>query len=456
METLALNLNDIDKIILLGGRSRKTAAQIFASLSDKPDYLINAGMYDTKSGITVCDTMIDGEVINGGNYTDKGFGWCDNDLRPATTSTAKVIGCNHFLGGSPSLVWLGKLDIDSKGFDSYFISAGKSLRIGMGIAGDKLVIGYTNIPVKLSAFASDMLAAGCTYAINLDGGGSTSVMKNKSGKLTAINKRSEDRANSTWLAVYLKQRSSDKMKVCIDAGHGGLDPGALGAMGAHEKDIALTVGKLVGQALERNSIDVVYTRTEDKRLVEPGGEPDLTARANVANQSSADCFVSIHCNSAADKSAHGTETYAYSTSSQGYPLAKMLQDKMTAATGLTNRGVKTANYAVLRKTTMPAALVELAFISNAQEELLLINPTWQAKVADAIAQGIVQHLGLVWVPTAAKAGQVKLMAGDKVQMVELVQDNRDGVVWAPVRDVLALVGHSVGWDDTNKVVVIYK
>ena len=88
MEQLKIKLTDIDRIELLGGTVRRTAAQVFKALQEKPDYLINAGMYDTRSGLTVCDTIVDGVLLNGGNYTDKGFAWDDNNLEPDTTAAA--------------------------------------------------------------------------------------------------------------------------------------------------------------------------------------------------------------------------------------------------------------------------------------------------------------------------------------------------------------------------------
>ena len=85
MQELKIKFDNIDHIQLIGGTVRKTAAAVFAELKEKPDYLINAGMYDMKSGLTVCDTIVDGVLLNGGNYTNKGFAWreaantCSND-----------------------------------------------------------------------------------------------------------------------------------------------------------------------------------------------------------------------------------------------------------------------------------------------------------------------------------------------------------------------------------------
>ena len=157
MEQLKIKLNEIDRIRLVGGTVRRTAVQVFKMLPEKPDYLINAGMYDMKSGLTVCDTIVDGVLLNGGNYTDKGFAWDDNNLEPEDTAAAKVRGYRYFLGGSPSLLWNGRLNIDGKGFDKYFLNSAKSVRIGMGITDKELVVCFPAAAKTLGSFAGMML-----------------------------------------------------------------------------------------------------------------------------------------------------------------------------------------------------------------------------------------------------------------------------------------------------------
>ena len=95
MQELKIKFDNIDHIQLIGGTVRKTAAAVFAELKEKPDYLINAGMYDMTSGLTVCDTIVEGSLLNGGNYTNKGFAWNDKKsaLAPMTTDMARDNGC---------------------------------------------------------------------------------------------------------------------------------------------------------------------------------------------------------------------------------------------------------------------------------------------------------------------------------------------------------------------------
>ncbi len=462
MEQLKIKLNEIDRIRLVGGTVRRTAAQVFKMLQEKPDYLINAGMYDMKSGLTVCDTIVDGVLLNGGNYTDKGFAWDDNNLEPEDTAAAKVRGYRYFLGGSPSLLWNGRLNIDGKGFDKYFLNSAKSVRIGMGITDKELVICFPAAAKTLGSFAGMMAAAGCKYAINLDGGGSTRVMQNVGGKLRQLSSNQENRANSTWLAIYLKKRGENQVsrkKVCIDPGHGGTDSGAVGQNGTKEKDVVLQIGLLVKAALERNNIDVVMTRTADIA----SGKLVIADRCKIANSANVDYLVSIHANADGDrddKTGFGTETWAYSTTSTGYPLAKAVQRELIAANGLTDRGVKVKAWDILKGTKAPAILVETAFINNTAEERLLTDAAFQRLTAEAIAKGIVQQLGQTWVPAAASEAKCNLKIVDKdartVKKCVIEQENRNGTVWAPVRQVAEALGCQVGYDNADKCVVVYR
>lgn len=177
------------------------------------------------------------------------------------------------------------------------------------------------------------------------------------------------------------------MKIVIDPGHGGKDPGAVGPSGIKEANVNLQVALKVAEKLQRAGLSVKLTRTTDVFV-------DLQPRCDIANSWGADYFVSIHCNAAGTPEARGTETYCYKLGGKGEVLAKSIQAELIAATGRLNRGVKTANYYVLRRTNMPAVLTELAFISNPEEERLLSNPEFQEKCALAIARGIGKVIGV--------------------------------------------------------------
>ncbi|MGB9825727.1 MAG: N-acetylmuramoyl-L-alanine amidase [Desulfofundulus sp.] len=189
------------------------------------------------------------------------------------------------------------------------------------------------------------------------------------------------------------------MRIVIDPGHGGSDPGAVGPNGLKEAHVNLAVALKVAEKLRKAGVEVKLTRTNDVFI-------DLQPRCDIANSFGADYFVSIHCNSAGTPEAKGTETYCYKFGGKGEILAKAIQAELIAATGRANRGVKTANYYVLRRTNMPAVLTELAFISNPEEERLLGSPDYQEKCATAIARGIGKVIGVKIIQEVLSMGSV--------------------------------------------------
>lgn len=179
--------------------------------------------------------------------------------------------------------------------------------------------------------------------------------------------------------------------IVLDAGHGGSDRGASGPSGLTEKSVTLAVTQKVKNILECSGAQVVMTRTTDVDVYGPGAsdKQELQARCNVANRTpGAELFVSIHCNAFASSAAHGMETYYYAASAGGKRLATLLNEELVAAGGLFNRGVKTANFYVMKHTNMPASLIELGFITNYNEERLLGSDEYQTKLAMAVATAI--------------------------------------------------------------------
>ena len=172
-----------------------------------------------------------------------------------------------------------------------------------------------------------------------------------------------------------------KVKVYIDAGHGGSDPGAMGA-GLNEKDANLDIALRLKSKLVANGFDVVMTRTNDAYST-------LDQRVNMANNSGADIFLSIHNNAALSQYAHGTETYWSSNGVSGSnQFANLVQNNLVSQIGRANRGVKTANFRVIKYTKMAAALVECAFVSNPTEVELLKSGDFREKCAAGLYNAI--------------------------------------------------------------------
>lgn len=175
-------------------------------------------------------------------------------------------------------------------------------------------------------------------------------------------------------------------KICIDPGHGGADPGAIGPSGLKEKDVNLAVGLKLAELLKPIA-EVKLTRTKDIAV-------SLKDRAQIANSFKCDYFISVHTNSFTDRKVGGVETWAYAPGGNGEKLAKAVQAELVKATGFANRGVKfNSKFAVLRDTKAPAILTETGFISNPDEEKLLKTDAFREKIARAIAQGVAKQLG---------------------------------------------------------------
>jgi len=184
-----------------------------------------------------------------------------------------------------------------------------------------------------------------------------------------------------------------RMRVCIDPGHGGKDPGAIGKNNTREKDITLAIAKKLKFILEDGTnAKVILTRESD---ILPWGEKsvkeDLKARCDIANKNLVDIFVSIHCNSSKNEFARGVETFYYKTSQKGFLLAVEVQKSIIESIKTINRGVKFADFFVLRATKMPAILIECGFLSNPEEEKMLNNQNYQTQIGLAIAKGIVNY-----------------------------------------------------------------
>jgi N-acetylmuramoyl-L-alanine amidase len=183
-------------------------------------------------------------------------------------------------------------------------------------------------------------------------------------------------------------------RICLDPGHGGKDRWNRGPTGYVEADGVLDIALECGKPLKENGLDVIYTRTSDVNLTWTNKYlRDLPARAQFANQHKANFFVSIHTN-AGSKFSGGIETFCYKRGGKGECLAQSIQKALVEALGLQDRGVKEANFAVLRETDMPAVLIEVAFHSNPEEEALLKDPAFRKKAAEAIAKGIINYLGI--------------------------------------------------------------
>lgn len=224
--------------------------------------------------------------------------------------------------------------------------------------------------------------------------------------------------------------------VVIDAGHGGVDPGALGKK-SQEKHINFTVSNMLGEMIKKAypEVKVIYTRTTDVKI-------PLARRADIANKANANLFISIHSNASTNKSANGCQTFTLGAgidaeakaaamyeneviltednfeetykgfdprSSESYiifelmrshdmelsvKLAEMVQKGMLGNTTLNDRGVSAAGFLVLHRTVMPSILIELGFITNSKDEGIIASKEGQAKLAKGIFNGFAEYYEL--------------------------------------------------------------
>lgn len=188
-----------------------------------------------------------------------------------------------------------------------------------------------------------------------------------------------------------------KSTIVVDCGHGGIDPGKVGINGVYEKDLNLSIGKYVKEALEKKEYHVIMTRETDVGLYRESDSmkkaADLKKRVELINQPNVDLAVSIHQNSFQSESSRGAQVFYYSGSEEGEALAKLLQSQLVSCLDTENhRQAKgNADYYLLRNTEKTTAIVECGFLSNREEAEKLSDEAYQRQLAWAIAEGIAQY-----------------------------------------------------------------
>jgi N-acetylmuramoyl-L-alanine amidase len=229
--------------------------------------------------------------------------------------------------------------------------------------------------------------------------------------------------NPTGLRIELQPKSANtpasppatpdaNITIVIDPGHGGRDTGAVSANGLREKDLTLDLGRRLGTLLQqRLGAHVVYTRTDDEYV-------SLATRAAIANDAHADFLISIHGNSSSYRSVRGVETYYFQNPQEALVRASDASHSVTQEDGdvadarsfaadvhkallhglndstqtTRNRGLKTAQFIVLKDAHMPAVLAEVAFMSSRKDAQRLESAAYREKVAKALYQGIYNHV----------------------------------------------------------------
>ncbi len=175
-----------------------------------------------------------------------------------------------------------------------------------------------------------------------------------------------------------------KPLIIIDPGHGGQDPGTIGIGGVREKDIVLPISLDVAEELRKQGVEVRMTRDRDYFV-------SLQGRTDMANKIDGDLFISIHANAInlSRPDVNGLETYYYQN---GRRLAEVIHWNILNSVPIKNRNVRRARFYVLRHSEMPAVLVEVGFLTGAEDSVRLKNPNHRRQIAKAIARGIIQYI----------------------------------------------------------------
>ena len=191
--------------------------------------------------------------------------------------------------------------------------------------------------------------------------------------------------------------ASDPPVVVLDAGHGNIDPGKVGADGALEKEINLSITQYLKEYLEESGVTVVLTRKDDSPLYKETDSNkkrgDMSTRIAIIEEADPVIVVSIHQNSYHEESVSGAQVFYYTDSAEGKLAAQILQEALKALDSENTKEAKGNNtYYILKQTEVPVVIVECGFLSNYAEAEKLTDDSYQQELAEAISAGIDDYI----------------------------------------------------------------
>ncbi len=219
----------------------------------------------------------------------------------------------------------------------------------------------------------------------------------REGAIFVQNSRSQSETSQNTESIGQTENNT-AFCIVIDAGHGGADPGKIGVNGELEKDLNLTIALQLGDALSKEHVTVVFTRTEDVDLSDGATSnlkvADMQNRCRLITEANPIFTISIHQNSYPSAGVSGAQVFYYTHSKEGELLAGILQDSLITNLDPANRRAAKANdsYYLLKKTPTPTVIVECGFLSNPTEASLLSTAEYQEQIVNALCLGILDYL----------------------------------------------------------------
>lgn len=376
-------------IVQLGG---KTMGQWYAAQVDKPDMMINGSLWDERGAIGTI--WQDGKLVrNEGN----GFGFGVNKACGWGFADPWGVSWRDYITGYPALVKAGKALSDS--VDGYVMNS-KTKRSAVAAAGNRLYF-ITADNMTVAGLRKALVSFGVYSAINLDGGGSSRLLVN--GK--AVNSPTDDRRCPNAIAVWLKKKQEfekegvgmSKMTVAIDAGHGKYTAGkrcskSLDPNETREWVLNSRIAAKVCARLEAAGVHAI-------RVDDITGETDVALSERTAKANAAGCalYVSIHHDSGVyDGAGGGVTVFSHPKSSaKAVTLRDAVYEHVIECGGLRGNRANpktTADFYVLRKTSMPAILIECGFMDSKTDVPVILTDAYAENAARGIAEGVCEVL----------------------------------------------------------------
>lgn len=203
---------------------------------------------------------------------------------------------------------------------------------------------------------------------------------------------------TTYFSVRQTDRANALPTIVIDAGHGGIDGGSVGLKGTVESKLNLSYALKLKEYCQQFGFKVVLTRTGEGGLYSPFAKnkkrDDMKKRKEIIEKSNCDLIVSVHMNSFSDKSARGAQVFYNQENEISKSLASSIQTQFAASLVKAKKTALVGDYYMLNCTEKPAVIVECGFLSNAEEEALLITESYKEKTCYAVVCGIVTYLSI--------------------------------------------------------------